>query len=70
MGQYLINDDFDILHKVGKVNWDANGQNPNPFFNKKDIKMVHQLGDANLDITPRWHACTYLFISIWGDNIF
>ncbi len=68
MGLYFTRNDFDILHKVGRINWDANGQSPDPCFNYKDIKRVHQFGDANLDTIPRWHALTYLFISIWGDN--
>jgi hypothetical protein len=41
MGLYLIRDDFDILHKVGKVNWDVDGHSPNPCSNEKDIKRVH-----------------------------
>jgi hypothetical protein len=40
MGPYLTINDFDILHKVGRVNWDANGHNPNPYSNEKDIKKV------------------------------
>jgi hypothetical protein len=27
---------FDIVHKVGKVNWDAKGLSQNPSFNEED----------------------------------
>jgi hypothetical protein len=30
----LQNYDFDIIHKVGMVNWDANGLSQNPSSNK------------------------------------
>lgn len=41
MGLYFTRNDFDIFHKVGRINWDANGQNLDPCFNYKDIKRVH-----------------------------
>ncbi len=44
MGLYFTRNDFDTLHKVGRINWDANGQSPDPCFNYKDIKWFISLG--------------------------
>jgi hypothetical protein len=36
MGPILQEYKFDIVPKVGKVNWDANGLSQNPSFNEKN----------------------------------
>jgi hypothetical protein len=41
MGPCFTRDDFDVFHKVGRINQDVDGHNPNPCSNKKDIKRVH-----------------------------
>jgi hypothetical protein len=52
--------DFDIIHKHGKVNQDANGLSWNPSSNKEDTTGVHWHGDMDLEVVPEWHAFTYL----------
>lgn len=44
---------FDIVHRAGRVNWDANGLNKNPSTNKEDTTKAHWHGDINLDTIPK-----------------
>lgn len=54
--------DFDVVHRVGKVNWDVNGLNWKPSSSKKDTIKVYWHGDVDLKVVSRWHASTCLCI--------
>jgi hypothetical protein len=43
---------FDIIHKVGRVNWDVGGLNQNPSSNEKGNIRVRWHGDVDLEIVP------------------
>ncbi len=61
--------DFDIIHKLGKVNQDVDGLNQNPSSNKEDTIGACWHGDVNLEAIPRWHVSTYLctLLGCYGD---
>jgi hypothetical protein len=44
--------DFDIVHKVGRVNWDADGLTWNPSFNEEDTTGVRWHGEVDLEAIP------------------
>jgi hypothetical protein len=52
--------DFDIIHRVGRLNWDVDGLNQNPSFSEKDTIVAEWHGKVNLEVVSRWHAFTYL----------
>ncbi len=41
---------FDIIHKLGKVNWDADGLSWNPSSNKEDTTGARWHGDVDLEV--------------------
>jgi hypothetical protein len=41
-----------MFHKVGRANWDVDGLNQIPNFNKEDIIGVHWHGDVELEAIP------------------
>jgi hypothetical protein len=43
--------DFDIVHKVGRVNWDVDGLSWNPSSNE-DITSVRWHGEVDLKVIP------------------
>jgi hypothetical protein len=45
--------DFDIIHKLGKVNQDVNGLNWNPSSNNKDTTGACWHGDVDLEVVPK-----------------
>jgi hypothetical protein len=61
--------DFDIVHKVNRVNQDANGLNRNPSFNDEDTIGAKWHGEVGLEVVPRCRASTYLCILLgcYGD---
>jgi hypothetical protein len=44
---------FDIVHKVGKVNWDVNGLSRNSSFNEKDTIGAKWHGKVDLEVVLR-----------------
>jgi hypothetical protein len=52
---------FDIIHKPGRVNRDADGLNQNPSSNEDDTIKTHWHGDVDLEVVPKWHASAYLY---------
>jgi hypothetical protein len=61
--------DFDIVHKAGRVNRDANGLSQNPSSNEEDITSVRWHGKVDLEAIPRWDASTYVctLLGYFGD---
>jgi hypothetical protein len=61
--------DFDIIHKLGRVNRDVDGLSWNPSSNKEDTFGAHWHGDVDLETIPRWHASAYLcnLLGCFGD---
>jgi hypothetical protein len=61
--------DFNIVHKAGSVNWDANGLSRNPSFNEEDTTNARWHGKVDLEVVPRWHAFAYLctLLGYFGD---
>jgi hypothetical protein len=43
---------FDIIHKVHRVNWDVDGLNQNSSSNEEDTIRAHWHGDVDLEIVP------------------
>jgi len=60
---------FDIVHKVDRVNRDANGLSWNPSSSEKDTIGAKRHGEVDLEAIPRWHAFTYMCILLrcFGD---
>jgi hypothetical protein len=52
--------DFDIIHKLGKVNRDVDGLRWNPSFNEEDTIRACWHGDGDLEVILGWHAFAYL----------
>jgi hypothetical protein len=52
--------DFNIVHKVGRVNRNVNGLNQNPSSSEGDTTGARWHGEVVLEAVPRWHASTYL----------
>jgi hypothetical protein len=52
----LIQYDFDIVHKVGRVNRDVDGLSWNSSFSKEDIIEACCHGDRNLEVVSCWDA--------------
>ncbi len=52
--------DFDIVHKVGKVNWDVDGLSHNPSSSEEDTTSARWHGEVDLEAMLRWHAFAYL----------
>jgi hypothetical protein len=52
--------DFDIIHKVDRVNWDANGLNWNPSSSEEDTIGARWHGEVDLEAMLGWHAFAYL----------
>jgi hypothetical protein len=60
---------FDIVHKVSKVNWDPNGLCWNPSYSEEDTIGAKWHGEVNLEVVQGWHAFTYMCILLgcYGD---
>jgi hypothetical protein len=52
--------DFDIIHKVDRVNWDVNGLSWNPSSSEEDTIGARWHGDVDLEAMLGWHAFAYL----------
>jgi hypothetical protein len=61
--------DFDIVHKVGRGNWDANGLNWNPSSSEEDTTSAKWYGEVGLEAMLGWHAFAYLctLLGCFGD---
>jgi hypothetical protein len=53
---------FDIIQKVGKVNWDADGFNWNPSFSEEDTTSARWHGKVDLEAMLGWHVLAYMCI--------
>ncbi len=52
--------DFNIMHRVGRVNWDVDGLNQNPSSSQEDTTKVRWHGDVDLEAIPNgmlMHTC-------------
>lgn len=63
---FLQEYDFDIIHKVSRVNQDADGLSWNQSYSEEDTIAVQWHGDINLEVVPRWHVSTYFVGMLWG----
>ncbi len=52
--------DFNIIHKVDRVNQDANGLNWNPSSNEEDTISARWHGEVDLEAMLGWHVFAYL----------
>jgi len=52
--------DFDIIHKAGRVNWDADGLSQNPSASEVDTTSARWHEEVDLEALPGWHAFAYL----------
>jgi hypothetical protein len=61
----LQENDFDIIHKLGKLNQDADGLS----LNEEDTIGAYWHGDVDLEVVIGWHASTYLctLLGCFGD---
>jgi hypothetical protein len=62
MSLRLGHDNFDIVHRVNKVNWDVDGLNWNPSSNEEDTIGARWYGEVDLEVVLGWHVCAYLCI--------
>jgi hypothetical protein len=61
--------DFDIIHRLGRVNRDVVGLSQNPSSKKEDTIGAHWHGDVDLKAILGWHAFAYLYtlLGCFGD---
>jgi hypothetical protein len=52
--------DFDIVHRVGRVNWDANWLSQNPNSSEEDTIGARWHGEVDLEDVLRWHVFAYM----------
>ena len=52
--------DFEVVHKVGVKNLDANGLSRNPSPLQEDLTRARWHGTSDQEAVPGWHASTYL----------
>ncbi len=52
--------DFNVMHSVGRDNWDASGLNQNPSSKKEDTTKAHWHGDVDFEALPSWHVYGYM----------
>ncbi len=52
--------DFDIVHRVGKVNWDVDGLIWSPSYNEEDPIEACWHNGVDLEAILKWHILTYL----------
>lgn len=52
--------DFEVVHRVGITNLDADGLSCNPSPSKDDLTSARWHGDYNDEAVPGWHAAAYL----------
>ncbi len=60
---------FNIVHRVGRVNWDDDGLSRNPSSNEEDTTCAKWHGKVDLEAMPRWHVSAYLctLLGCYGD---
>ncbi len=61
--------DFDIVDRVGKLNWDADGLNRNSSYSEEDSTGAKWHGEVDLEVMLGWHAFAYLctLLGCFGD---
>ena len=52
--------DFEVVHRVGNTNLDADGFSCNPSPLDEDLTGVRWHGDCDREAVRGWHATTYL----------
>jgi hypothetical protein len=52
--------DFNIIHRLGRVDQNADGLSWNPNSNEEDTTSVPRHGDVDLKAISGWHASAYL----------
>jgi hypothetical protein len=63
MREYIIilqEYDFQVVHRPGVANLDANGLSRNPCTNQEDNTGVKWHGEVNEEMVPGWHASAFL----------
>ena len=63
MGLLLQEHDFEVVHRVGITNLDADGLSRNPSPSEKDLTGTRWHGDCDREAVLSWHAvaCFTLF---------
>jgi hypothetical protein len=54
--------DFEVVHRAGITNLDADGLSRNPSLSDEDLTGARWHGDCDQEAVPGWHAATYLTI--------
>jgi hypothetical protein len=54
--------DFDILHRVGRVNWDVDGLSQNSCSSEEDTTCARWHGEVDLKVVLKW--CAFVDINI------
>jgi hypothetical protein len=52
--------DFQVVHRPGVTNLDANGLSRNPCISKEDDTGAKWHGEVDEKMVPGWHASTFL----------
>jgi hypothetical protein len=52
--------DFEVVHRAGIANLDADGLSRNPNPSGEDLTGARWHGDCDREAVPGWHAATYL----------
>ena len=52
--------EFEVVHRVGITNLDADGLSRNPSLSNEDLTRVRWHGDCDQEAVPGWHADAYL----------
>lgn len=52
--------DFEVVHRAGITNLDADGLSRNPSPSEEDLTGARWHGDCDREVVPGWHAAAYL----------
>jgi hypothetical protein len=54
--------DFEVVHRAGITNLDADGLSRNPSPSNEDLTGARWHGDCDREAVPGWHAAAYLIL--------
>ncbi len=52
--------DFQVVHKLGVANLNADGLSRNPCTSQEDDTRIRWHGEVDEEVVPSWHALTFL----------
>jgi hypothetical protein len=57
--------DFQVVHRLGVANFDADGLSQNPCTSQEDNTGARWHGEVDEEMVPSWHASTFCACWVW-----